>query len=382
MITTVRVVGVPQSSTDAEFNCWFMCAYGFEQATLGPPQQNGGRSGWARFSSGEAAQAVITALNGRQLSAEQSPEQPVLSAEFAKKNFKASSNLAKRQRSTYDAPSHAVPPPSGMAASPYSAVVMPPPAAVRPASPRGDSGSCSTLYIRDLDASATEEELYYCLHGFAGFERLKFTPPSQGKTGMCWAKFGSPQEAHSALQELSASALPSNPTTALQVQLAKNDLDEPSRKRDFDGMGGGVGPASPSPFVQKIAAALQNTSRAPSPAPAAYSAGGGGGGGGGAAGWGGARGNPPCDTMFVGNLAPSVTEYELLGVLHMLPGFTRVKFVGEGTPKPMAFAQFESIDSCMQAVQSFDGSSVASAPQQAIRCSFSKNSLDRPTPKY
>jgi len=36
-LTTIRVGGIPTHVSEAEFNCWFLCAPGFDQATLSMP---------------------------------------------------------------------------------------------------------------------------------------------------------------------------------------------------------------------------------------------------------------------------------------------------------------------------------------------------------
>merc|ERR1719195_1288067 len=85
----------------------------------------------------------------------------------------------------------------------------------------------------------------------------------------------------------------------------------------------------------------------------------------------------PCDTMFIGNLPPTVTEPEVTAVLLTLPGFIRVKLVGQGQPRPVAFALFDSVEVSASAMAVLAGTALPSAPGQLMTCEFSKNSLDK-----
>merc|ERR1711988_992039 len=86
-------------------------------------------------------------------------------------------------------------------------------------------------------------------------------------------------------------------------------------------------------------------------------------------------GGAPCDTMYIGNLAVTVTEAELNGVLYSFDGFERAKFIGIGTDKAMAFALFDSAQSCEAAIHALHGNALPSSPYTALVCQYSKNSL-------
>ncbi|CAE8631928.1 unnamed protein product [Polarella glacialis] len=90
VITSIRVSNMPPHITESEFNCWFLFAHGFEQATLAPSKTPGGQqAGWARFATVEAAQQAVQYLSGLQLSLDMSRCVPTkLAAEMARKNFK------------------------------------------------------------------------------------------------------------------------------------------------------------------------------------------------------------------------------------------------------------------------------------------------------
>jgi len=362
-VVTIRMSGIPPHVTEADFNCWFMFAQGFEQATLAPSKGPGvPQAGWARFSTPEAAQGAIYHLNGRRLTPDQYAPGATILAELAKRNFRPR-NPAKQQAQPpedygADAPSLTAAVGgtawSGAGAWRQSAGV---PQSGGPARGHdaGGGGGMATLFVfRLLDESAEEEIRQLCLEQCPGYERLKFVPPSGGKTGMCFLKFTHHREAAAALEVLRGYALSAAPTEAMHVDFAKAELDEPKRQwaDSGDSAVSGHGPHS----LEAVAAAVT--------APAA---------GGVAHSW----GQHPCDTMFIGNISASVTDEELSNALTTLDGYERMKLVGQGSDRAMAFALFDSAQSCGQAIQILHGNALPSAPSVALTCEFSKNSLGK-----
>jgi len=350
IVTTIMVSNVPSHTTETEFNCWFLCAPGFEQATLrqktASKQQ---QMGWARFSSVESADAVIQYLNGRSLTQYQSPECTVLSVQFAKSNFKPSNPGKKRDYEEAEmytgttvnrAPFKKV---DNKGAATFADAQWTPPT----------QPTCSTLFLKGLNRNCGEDELTQFFAGqFDGFEKLKFTLPDDGKLGMCWVKFSSNEYAEVALQTINAEgySLTSNPGVPLHVEFAKNDLDQPSKSSAQVAQALITPPAQP-PVVEVPV---------PVPVPTIVS-------------------NAPCDTMFMGGLPTNVTEHELTDILSSLPGFIRLKIVGEGRPRQMAWVLFDSVAACAQAIQAVHGCALPSAPTQALECQYAKNSLDKPS---
>lgn len=199
-------------------------------------------------------------------------------------------------------------------------------------------GKCSTLFSSNLHRNCSEEELnQFFATRFEGFVRLKFAAPTSTKGGMCWVRFATVEYAEAALASCRAGGycLPGDPTKMLQVDFARNDLD----CRGVD---------------TRTASAAETTHAL--------------------------MGNPPCDTMFIGALSPEVSEEEMLSCMALLPGFFRLKYVSSGQ-RPVAFAQFDSVENCAQALQVLHGSAFPSAPNQAIDCQFSKNPLDSKRPR-
>mmetsp|Transcript_116217 Transcript_116217/g.211447 ORF Transcript_116217/g.211447 Transcript_116217/m.211447 type:complete len:447 (-) Transcript_116217:48-1388(-) len=429
-VTTIRISNIPSHTNEADFNFWFLFAKGFQQGTLAPARGGAGtQTGWARFASVEDAQVAMQTLDGRQLV--ESPEGGALAVEFAKKNFKPPNPMKKRpyeedqsgygqdqsgygqdqsgygqdqsgygqfdpkfDGSQYGAASQlgavqaqtqpasqaiAQYDPSNFDPTDYGAYLADLGKGVQGATLSIGAGAAgmnsgmnswtansnamtntnrssgsTTLFVGRLADTVTEEEMNQVFPSLHGFERLKFVPPTDGKSGMCFAKFYTAETAEEALRVLSGYRLPSSPGTPLQVQFAKNDLDQPSGR----GLGGGppaaatsAWGATTSPMQSALAAAPLRQGN-----------------------------NGECDTMFIGNLASMVTEHDLSRVLQAYPGFVRLKFVMG--PRPMAFALFDGVPNCQQAIDSMHGQALPTAPEQAMLCQFAKNSLDKPTPKW
>lgn len=103
--------------------------------------------------------------------------------------------------------------------------------------------------------------------------------------------------------------------------------------------------------------------------------------------------NPPCNTLYVGNLPPDATEAELRSLFSFQKGFRRLSFrtknksINNGTlvnsnsynHGPMCFVEFETIAHATRALAELYGSTLSrtngSNPKGGIRLSFSKNPL-------
>ncbi|CCD26558.1 Whi4p NDAI_0H03850 [Naumovozyma dairenensis CBS 421] len=94
--------------------------------------------------------------------------------------------------------------------------------------------------------------------------------------------------------------------------------------------------------------------------------------------------NPPCNTLYVGNLPPDATENELRQLFSCQNGFRRLSFRNKNTNGhghghgPMCFVEFEDINFATQALGELYGSQLPRATLSSkggIRLSFSKNPL-------
>ncbi|CAH6720253.1 protein Whi3p [[Candida] jaroonii] len=95
--------------------------------------------------------------------------------------------------------------------------------------------------------------------------------------------------------------------------------------------------------------------------------------------------NPPCNTLYVGNLPPDATEQELRNLFSPQKGFRRLSFRTKTTNStnsthgPMCFVEFEDVAHATKALADLYGRilprSSNSSGKGGIRLSFSKNPL-------
>lgn len=92
--------------------------------------------------------------------------------------------------------------------------------------------------------------------------------------------------------------------------------------------------------------------------------------------------NPPCNTLYVGNLPPDATEQELRQLFSSQPGFRRLSFRNKNNNShghgPMCFVEFDDVSYATRALAELYGSQLPranSSSKGGIRLSFSKNPL-------
>ncbi|KAG0658164.1 cell cycle RNA binding protein whi3 [Maudiozyma exigua] len=92
--------------------------------------------------------------------------------------------------------------------------------------------------------------------------------------------------------------------------------------------------------------------------------------------------NPPCNTLYVGNLPPDATESELRQLFSGQQGFRRLSFRNKNNNGnghgPMCFVEFEDVSFATRALAELYGSQLPRATTSnkgGIRLSFSKNPL-------
>ncbi|KAI8327665.1 hypothetical protein EDC96DRAFT_531459 [Choanephora cucurbitarum] len=84
--------------------------------------------------------------------------------------------------------------------------------------------------------------------------------------------------------------------------------------------------------------------------------------------------NPPCNTLYVGNLPPNTSEDELRQVFSVCKGYRRMCF--RTKPQgPMCFVEFEDIVFASQALNELQGHNLTNSIKGGIRLSYSKNPL-------
>lgn len=84
--------------------------------------------------------------------------------------------------------------------------------------------------------------------------------------------------------------------------------------------------------------------------------------------------NPPCNTLYVGNLPVNTNEEELKVMFSKCPGYKRLSFRNKSNG-PMCFVEFEDTIFAAQALQELHGNPLSNSVKGGIRLSFSKNPL-------
>ncbi len=82
--------------------------------------------------------------------------------------------------------------------------------------------------------------------------------------------------------------------------------------------------------------------------------------------------NPPCNTLFIGNLGDHVNEGELRAIFSPAPGFSQLKMV-RSSRNTTCFVEFTDVASAMMVHQSQQGIVLQSSDRGGIRIQYSKN---------
>ena len=84
--------------------------------------------------------------------------------------------------------------------------------------------------------------------------------------------------------------------------------------------------------------------------------------------------NPPCNTLYVGNLPMNTAEDELKALFSRQPGYRRLCFRTKANG-PMCFVEFEDVPYAARALAELHGNPLSNSIKGGIRLSFSKNPL-------
>uniref|UniRef100_A0A061RX97 Cell wall integrity protein scw1 n=1 Tax=Tetraselmis sp. GSL018 TaxID=582737 RepID=A0A061RX97_9CHLO len=82
--------------------------------------------------------------------------------------------------------------------------------------------------------------------------------------------------------------------------------------------------------------------------------------------------NPPCNTLFIGNLGDHVSEAELRALFSHQPGFNQLKMV-RNSRNTTCFVEFVDVASAMMVHQTQQGAILQSSDRGGIRIQYSKN---------
>ncbi|KAH8552295.1 hypothetical protein BGW37DRAFT_491341 [Umbelopsis sp. PMI_123] len=84
--------------------------------------------------------------------------------------------------------------------------------------------------------------------------------------------------------------------------------------------------------------------------------------------------NPPCNTLYVGNLPPNTKEDELRQIFSRCIGYKRLCFRSKANG-PLCFVEFDDVVRATQAMSELNGYLLSNSLKGGIRLSFSKNPL-------
>ena len=84
--------------------------------------------------------------------------------------------------------------------------------------------------------------------------------------------------------------------------------------------------------------------------------------------------NPPCNTLYVGNLPPNTPAEELRALFSNCPGYRRLSFQNKANGA-MCFVEFEDISYATHAMHRLHGLPLSTSTRGGIRLSYAKNSL-------
>ncbi|KAK9767557.1 hypothetical protein K7432_002572 [Basidiobolus ranarum] len=85
--------------------------------------------------------------------------------------------------------------------------------------------------------------------------------------------------------------------------------------------------------------------------------------------------NPPCNTLYVGNLPMNTMEEELRQLFSTQPGYKRLCFRMKPHAGPMCFVEFDDIQFASYTLHELQGHLLSNSVKGGIRLSYSKNPL-------
>ncbi|KAF3430952.1 hypothetical protein FNV43_RR25682 [Rhamnella rubrinervis] len=273
------------------------------------------------------------------------------------------------------------PPPPPVAGAPGAAVPPPPILVDNPNRPATDE--VRTIFITGLPEDVKERELQNLLRWLPGYEASQVN--FKGEKPMGFALFSSAQQALAAKDTLQNMIFDAESKSVLHTEMAKKNLfvkrgivadssnyDQSKRLRT----GGDythAGYTSPSPFHPPPAPVwgaphgymapppppydpyggypvppVPMPAPAPLPAPSSYVP------------VQNTKDNPPCNTLFIGNLGENINEEELRGLFSVQPGFKQMKVLRQER-HTVCFIEFEDVNSATNVHHSLQGAVIPSS---------------------
>ncbi|KAI9084522.1 hypothetical protein K1719_033510 [Acacia pycnantha] len=289
-------------------------------------------------------------------------------------------------------PAAAAPPPP----SPAPAAAAPPPPLPHPhphPHPPPPSDEVRTIFITGLPDDVRERELLNLLRWLPGYEASQVN--FKGDKPMGFALFTTAHQAVAAKDVLQDMVFDNETKSVLHTEMAKKNLfikrgivadssayDQSKRLRTA-GDYTHAGYTSPSPFHQPPApvwgphgymappppydpyggypvAPIPMHAPAPLPSPSSYVP------------VQNTKDNPPCNTLFIGNLGENINEEELRGLFSAQLGFKQMKILRQER-HTVCFIEFEDVNSATNVHHSMQGAVIPSSGSVGMRIQYSKN---------
>ncbi|KAJ9693477.1 hypothetical protein PVL29_012310 [Vitis rotundifolia] len=283
------------------------------------------------------------------------------------------------------------PPPSAPGAPPAPA--HPPPILVENPN-RPNSDEVRTIFISGLPEDVKERELQNLLRWLPGYEASQVN--FKGEHPMGFALFSTPQLAVAAKDALQEMVFDAESKSVLHTEMAKKNLfvkrgivadssayDQSKRLRtggDYTHTGysspspfhpppapvwgphGYMAPAPPpyDPYGAYPVPPVPMPAPAPVPAPSSYVP------------VQNTKDNPPCNTLFIGNLGENINEEELRGLFSVQPGFKQMKILRQER-HTVCFIEFEDMNTATNVHHSLQGAVIPSSGSVGMRIQYSKN---------
>ncbi|CAA2965939.1 U1 small nuclear ribonucleo A-like [Olea europaea subsp. europaea] len=294
--------------------------------------------------------------------------------------------------------------PPGAAPPAASMAVPPPPHPHPPPIPmdnhalQSPSDEVRTIFISGLPEDVKERELQNLLRWLPGYEASQVN--FKGEHPMGFALFATAQHALAAKDAIQDMVFDADSKSVLHTEMAKKNLfvkrgivadsnayDQNKRMRT----GGDythAGYLSPSPFHPPPAPVwgphgymapppppydpyggyavppVPMPASAPVPAPSSYVP------------VQNNKDNPPCNTLFIGNLGENINEEELRGIFSAQPGFKQMKVLRQER-HTVCFIEFEDVNSATHVHRSLQGAVIPSSGSVGMRIQYSKNPFGR-----
>ncbi|GAU16177.1 hypothetical protein TSUD_298070, partial [Trifolium subterraneum] len=232
---------------------------------------------------------------------------------------------------------------------PAAAPPPPPPAAI----PSPSSEEVRTIFITGLPEDVRERELQNLLRWLPGFEASQLNFKAEKPMG--FALFSSPHQAIAAKDILQDMLFDPESKSVLHTEMAKKNLFV---KRGIGADAGAfdqskryMAPPPPPPYDPY---AGYSVAPVPMPAPVSIAA---------PSSYvpiQNTKDNPPCNTLFIGNLGENINEDEVRGLFSVQPGFKQMKIIRQER-HTVCFIEFEDVNSATNVHHNLQGAVIPSS---------------------